>query len=32
MPAVETLFRDVYATPPPHLVDQQRRLERGEPV
>lgn len=32
MPAVETLFRDVYATPPSHLVDQQRRLERGEPV
>lgn len=31
-PALDTLFRDVYATVPPHLLDQQRRLERGEPV
>ena len=31
-PALDTLFRDVYATLPPHLLDQQRRLERGEPV
>lgn len=31
-PAVDTLFTDVYAKLPPHLVDQQQRLARGEPV
>ncbi|MCC7136833.1 MAG: 3-methyl-2-oxobutanoate dehydrogenase [Planctomycetes bacterium] len=31
-PATDTLFSDVYATLPPHLVDQKDRLARGEPV
>ena len=31
-PGPDDIFRDVYATVPPHLLDQQRLLERGEPV
>jgi pyruvate dehydrogenase E1 component alpha subunit/2-oxoisovalerate dehydrogenase E1 component alpha subunit len=31
-PAVETLFDDVWATPPAVLEDQRRRLAAGEPV
>jgi pyruvate dehydrogenase E1 component alpha subunit len=32
MPVLDTLFSDVYAAMPPHLLDQKQRLERGEPV
>jgi pyruvate dehydrogenase E1 component alpha subunit/2-oxoisovalerate dehydrogenase E1 component alpha subunit len=31
-PALETLFTDVYASVPPHLAEQRRRLEGKEPV
>jgi pyruvate dehydrogenase E1 component alpha subunit len=31
-PALSTMFEGVYAQVPPHLLDQQARLERKEPV
>jgi pyruvate dehydrogenase E1 component alpha subunit len=31
-PGIETMFEGVYAKTPPHLLDQQSRLERKEPV